>query len=78
MSGVLNLEDQTKIIKERSPQALTCNNDRREDRIDLRLDPQVRKVSAACSGLFFEVSSQYNQPSKGVYGSASLRKIFWS
>ncbi len=24
-------------------------------------DPQVRKVQAACSGLFFEVSSQYNR-----------------
>jgi hypothetical protein len=30
---------------------------------------QVSKVQATCSGLFFEVSSQYNQPSKGVYDS---------
>ena len=35
----------------------------------MTLDPQVRKVLAACSGLFFEVNSQYNQPSKGVYDS---------
>jgi hypothetical protein len=34
-----------------------------------RLTPQVSKVQAACSGLFFEVSSQYNQPSKGVHDS---------
>jgi hypothetical protein len=33
------------------------------------LDPQVRKVSTACSGLFFEVSSQCIWPSKGVYDS---------
>lgn len=29
-------------------------------------------VSAACSGLFFEVSSQYIWPSKGVYDSAQI------
>jgi hypothetical protein len=39
------------------------------------LDPQVRKVSAACSGLFFEVSSQYNQPSKGVYDQIDQLRV---
>lgn len=35
----------------------------------MTLDPQVRKVQAACSGLFFEVNSEYTWPSKGVYDS---------
>jgi hypothetical protein len=49
-------------------QRASCWSGRQD--LNLRpLDPQVRKVSAACSGLFFEVSFQYNQPSKGVYGS---------
>jgi hypothetical protein len=50
---------------------VTCENPAASDRRELSprpFDPQVSKVHAACSGLFFEVSSKHTWPSKGVYG----------
>jgi hypothetical protein len=53
---------------------VTCEDPAVSDRRELSprpFDPQLRKVQAACSGLFFEVNSKYTWQSKGVYGSAA-------